>query len=132
MGGIYWCLNLVLSQASCFAAAKLYTDNASDGGDGSDAAGGNGTLGKVEGEGRGFPPSAAMAVIQAAFALWLVSLVGFFASIDKSYLHTFFDLVSSKQHVVRKFRTAPNDYEKMMVFTYHKSYYASFQKDIKV
>ena len=132
MGGIYWCLNLVLSQASCFAAAKLYADNASDGGDGSDAAGGNGTLGKVEGEGRGFPPSAAVAVTWAAFAFWLLSLVGFFASIDKSYLHTFFDLASSKQHAVRKFRTAPNDYEKMMVFTYHKSYYASFQKDIKV
>ena len=28
MGGFYWCLNLALSQASCFVAAKLYKDYA--------------------------------------------------------------------------------------------------------
>ena len=118
LGGFYWCLNLVLSQASCFVAAKLYIDN---------VGGGEGTVEKVEDEeGKGFPPSAVMAVIQAAFALWLASLLGFLVSIDKNYLHTFFDLASAKQHATRKFRAAATDYEKFAIFTVHPSYRSSF------
>ena len=137
MGGFYWCLNLVLSQASSYAAAKFYVDNV--GGGDSDrievkelsfgnATAGNGAL--VE-EGEGLPPSAVMFIIQVAFALWLVSLIGFFKSINKDYLHTFFDLASAKQHAARKFRNATTDFEKFAIFTVHKSYRASIQKEVK-
>ena len=48
--------------------------------------------------------------------LWLASLIGFFKSIDKDYLHTFFDLASAKQHAVREFCNATNNFESMQVF----------------
>ena len=142
LGGFYWCLNLALSQASCFAAAKLYVDYA-DVRDGPAEMvelyiGSNVTAGSAaadaedeEEEGEGFPPSAVMFIIQVAFALWLLSLIGFFASINKDYLHTFFDLASGKQHAARKFRNATTDFEKFAIFTVHKSYCAPVQKEIK-
>ena len=93
---------------------------------------GNGTpLEGNEGESRGFPPSTVVNIIQVAFAVWALSLIGFFTSIDKNYLHTFLDLTSSKQQAVREFRNATSDFERMQVFGYHKSYYASIRKEIK-
>ena len=115
-----------MSQASCFAAAYLYVEF-DVGMVGNIPLGDEPFAVEVEAreEGGGFPPSAVMTVIQVAFVLWLVSLVGFFTSIDKAYLHTFFDIASAKQHAVREFRNATNAFEKLQVFGYHKSYYAS-------
>ena len=47
-------------------------------------------------------------------------MIGFFASIDKAYLHTFFDFASAKQHAAREFRNATSDFEKLQIFGYHK------------
>ena len=130
LGGTYWCLNLVLNQASCFAAAKLYTDNAGYGGSpiaelptvNAAVAVVNATaLDESAEEREGFPPSAVMAILQVSFALWLLSLFGFFASIDKAYLHTFFDFASGKQFAVREFRNAKTPFERLQIFGYHKS-----------
>jgi len=134
MGGFYWCLNLVLSQASCFVAAKLYLDNPKGSGDG--PAGTEeldiGTAAEeVEGEGGGFPPSAVMAILEVASALWFVSVAGFFASINKDYIHTFFDVASGPQHVAREFLNATNDHGRSNVFLNHRSKFAAIEADIK-
>ena len=79
----------------------------------------------------GFSPSTVMPIIQVSFALWLMSLIGFFNSIDKEFLHTFFDLASSKQFAVRKFRTATTDFGNFQVFGCHPAYYRSIKGEIK-
>ena len=131
MGGFYWCLNLVLSQTSCFVAAKLYVGSGEE-----EPHIGNTTLGNTTAAedvgGEGLPPSAVISIIQAAFALWLVSLIGFFSSIDKTYLHTFFDLDSGKQYLARKFRNATSDCERITIFGHHQSQFVSIQKEVKV
>ena len=114
----------MLNQASCFVAAKLYIDNID-------------VTVEVEGlhteEVKSNLSLAVMTILQVAFSLWLASLIGFFASIDKNYLHTFVDIASGKQHVAREFRNATSDFEKLQIFGFHKSYWAStsLQKEIK-
>ena len=133
-------MNLVLSQASCFAAAILYNDNIGYGGRPTvELPSGDATVAVVNAtaldehaeEREGFPPSAVMAILQVSFALWVLSLFGFFASIDKAYLHSFFDFASGKQFAVREFRNAKTPFERLQIFCYHKSYYAAIQGEIK-
>jgi len=112
LGGVYWCMNLVMSQASCFVAAKLYIDH---------TAGETGSLSQ----------DTITTLLGTSFALWMFSFTGFFASIDKAYLHTFYDIASGKQHVVRSFRNATSDEDRIQVFKRHPSFYRSIADEIK-
>ena len=76
-------------------------------------------------------PETVFALTAAGFVLWSLSLIGFFASIDKKYLHTFFDFASAKQYSVGHFFANTEDQEKIKIFDYHPSFYASIHKDIK-
>ena len=113
MGGFYWCLNLLLSQASCFGAVALYT--------------------KYGDEGTSVLSfDAVTKVVTCTFTLWLISLLGFFSGIGKRYLHTFYDFASGKQFVVWTFKNATSDYEKILVFKRHSAYWFSIKDELRV
>ena len=122
MGGVYWCLNLVMSQASSFVAAKLYIDH---------TVGNDEEEGGEEAETNVLSQDLITKLIATSFALRLLSFTGFFASIDKAYLHTFYDIASGKQHVVRSFRNATSDEDRIQVFKRHPSFYRSIADEIK-
>ena len=119
MGGFYWCLSLVLGQAACFAAGWLYVATS------------NAEAGRAEGGAAGLEGSTISKAVWALFCAWSFAILGLLLSIDRSYLHTFFDLASGKQFVVREFRASATDFEKIQVISYHPSFYASNKAEVK-
>ena len=68
--------------------------------------------------------------MQLSLSLPLSPLREIKKSIDK-YLHTFYDLATGKQHVVRSFRNATTDEERILVFKRHPSFYRFIAGELK-
>ena len=62
----------------------------------------------------------------------MISLGGFFFSIERDYFGTFFDTRTGKAFLCDLWRNGTADKERFYVCSKHKSYYKSINKDLKL
>ena len=117
LGGFYWGFSLFANQASCFLAGYAFLRYEYE-------AGADNT-GVVSSE------MFLWAVLGTGFALWVVSFVAFFLTIDAKYYPTFTSVQSGRQHVADTFRNATTDEEKVLIFKRHPDYYERIQEEVK-
>ncbi len=91
-GGAYWLMSIWTNQVVCFMSVWAYSEHYD----------GPGKLDRAV----LFPTFGVLA------GVWAAALAGFFLSIECTYLSTFVSLETSREHAVRKFRTADGDDER--------------------
>jgi hypothetical protein len=115
IGGLYWCMCLLLGQGTSFVAVTLYYRE-SVGGKYDDGATSSGDLWRL------------MGGLEAAFVVFFAIFV---AMINKNYVATFFSGLTAKQFKRRWFMGASNDEAKIAIFGCHPSYYEDFRGEVK-
>ena len=115
-GGLYFCISILISHASCFVAAYLYIKDRA-----SSASLQQEKFGAVE----------LWAVLSGVEGLFLLSFTFFLLKINRKYVKTFFSTMTGKQFCVVNFHNATNDVSKIEVFDQHPSYYASIRDEVK-
>ena len=116
MGGFYWLMNMVWTQASVFGAIKLKE-----------------TFGRQieEDVGERFVKDEDYITIATVLLmLWLVALLGLLICSEKEFRRTFFSIMTGKQYNEALFRS-DEDEIKMQVFDTHSSYNRHFEASIK-
>ena len=116
MGGFYWLMNMVWTQASVFGAIKLKE-----------------TFGRQieEDVGERFVKDEDYITIATVLLmLWLVALLGLLICSEKEFRRTFFSIMTGKQYNEALFRS-DDDEIKMQVFDTHSSYNRHFEASIK-
>ena len=111
VGGIYWTFNMIAHQLFCFVSVYLLQE-----------------FGEDIDEAR---VTALWIIVTALFIFTNANFCWFLTLINKKYLTTFFDMRTGKQFLCDLFRDASTDKEKFYIFSKHKSYYKSINKEIK-
>jgi hypothetical protein len=115
IGGLYWCLCLLLGQATSFVAVHLYcSERIGAQKDGSTSAR---DLWSLAGG------------LEAAFVVFFAIFV---SMINNKYVVTFFSTITSKQLAQRNFRGATSDRAKFNVFAKHPTYYENIRGEVAV
>ena len=70
-------------------------------------------------------------IIISLFSLSMLCFATFMKLIKKEYRHTFYSSISGKDFLCQTWRNAQADKEKMYVFSKHRSYYKSINKELK-
>ena len=104
MTGAYWAMNLVLNQAGCFVAVKIYVDH---------------NFGQQDKLNEDVLWKLCLGL--SIFALLNFKL--FLMKINQKYVPTFFSTMTGPQFVCANFRKASTDYMKFDIFTHHPMYY---------
>jgi len=115
MGGFYWLMNMVWTQASVFGAIKLKEK-----------------LRQIEedvGE-RFVKEEDYLMIATVLLLLWFVALLGLLICSEKELRRTFFSIMTGKQYNEALFRS-DEDEIKMQVFDTHSSYNRHFEASIK-
>jgi len=71
-------------------------------------------------------------VVVVLFVFSIIGFISFLLSINMQYLRTFTDIRTGKQSVCDNWTDVTTDRERFRVFSKHKSYYKSINKEIKV
>ena len=111
IGGMYWSMNVVLNQALCFLSVYLYEKFATE-----------------------KNSNIAEHLFYLVFGLFLISVLNFLmflSLINKKYLGTFFNTQTGKQFLCETWQIAGADKERFYIFSKHKSYYKSINKELK-
>jgi len=117
MGGFYWLMNMVWTQASVFGAIKLKEEF------------GPGTEEEIEME-RVVKEEDYMTFATVLLLFWLVALLGLIFGSEKEFRRTFYSIMTGKQYNEALFRSGEDEI-KMQVFATHSSYNRHFEEDIK-
>ena len=135
LGGAYWSFNLVLNQFLCFVAVFLYTKFGKEivDSDSTPETDIEPSLSSLA------PTSAPVELVQyplwtfviSLFFLTVLSFLGFLRFINRKYLVTFFDRRTGKQFLCDLWRSTETDKERIYVFSKHRSYYKTIEKEIK-
>jgi len=114
MGGLYWLMNMVFTQASVFGAIKLKE-----------------VYGwSEEVEGRVIEDEYYTTIAIWLFVVWFVSLLVLLLSSEQEYVFTFISARTGKQYNRATFDSGVDEVM-MQVFTDHPSYYSSYEDEIK-
>lgn len=113
IGGMYWCVCLLLGQATSFVAAHLYYS-------------------KIEGalEGVAMPTFALWGLLCGLEAAFFFFFVTFVVASERKYARTFVSTMTASQYRIKSFREAKTDQTKMSVIKLHPSYYASIRGEV--
>ena len=69
-----------------------------------------------------------LAALEAAFVLFFTV---FLLTIKRSYIFTFFTMMTAKQFRIKNFREAKTDLAKSNILKLHPSYYATIRQEVK-
>jgi len=118
MGGFYWLMNMVFTQASVFGAIKLKEEFG----------------GQVEGAGReqwrAVKEEDYTMIATVLLLTWLVALLGLMFGSEKEFMNTFYSLRTAKQYNEALFRSGEDEIM-IQALDDHPSYYAHFEDEIK-
>jgi hypothetical protein len=112
MGGIYYSVNVIVSQVSCWVIAALYVTYHEDND-------------KVK-----IKNSNIYIFIGGLQLCWLIAVVLCLSKIKREYLGTFYSTKTSRQHVRSRFLTG-NDAQKMETIFTHTDFWAHFKDEVK-
>ena len=118
MGGFYWLMNMVFTQASVFGAIKLKEEFGRQIED---------DVGEME---RVVKEEDYMTIATMLLLLWIVALLGLMFGSEKELRNTFYSTRTGKQYNEALFRSGEDEIM-IQVFTDHPSYYAHFEDEIK-
>ena len=118
MGGFYWLMNMVFTQASVFGAIKLKEKF----GRGMEEDGG--------GMERVVKEEDYMTIATMLLLLWIVALLGLMFGSEKELRNTFYSTRTGKQYNEALFRSGEDEIM-IQVFTDHPSYYAHFENELR-
>ena len=71
-------------------------------------------------------------IVSGLLSFSMLCFVTFMVLIKKEYRHTFYSTITGKAFLCETWRNAKTDREKFNVFSKHKRYYKSINKDIKL
>ena len=114
MGGLYWLMNMVFTQASVFGAIRLKEEY--------------GWSEVVEG--RVVPDDYYTTIAIWLFVVWFFSLLVLLLSSERELVFTFISARTGKQYNRATFDSGVDEVM-MQVFTDHPSYYSSYEDEIK-
>ena len=117
MGGFYWLMNMVWTQASVFGAIKLKEE-----------------FGRQIEEDAGdwaIKEEDYMTIATVLLLLWFAALLGLRYGSEKEYRNTFYSTMTGKQYCEAMFRSGEDEI-KMQVFDMHSSYSRLLEDEIKV
>jgi hypothetical protein len=113
IGGLYWCLCLLLGQATSFVTVHLYyTERASS----------------LEGGGVAMNLWGLMGGLEVSFVVFFAL---FIATIEQKYVATFFSALTAKNFNQKKFTGASSNRAKFAIFDSHPSYYEYNRGEVK-
>jgi len=118
MGGFYWLMNMVWTQASVFGAIKLKEEFGRQIED---------DVGEME---RVVKEEDYMTIATMLLLLWFVALLGLMFGSEKELRRTFFSIMTGKQYNEALFRSGEDEIM-IQVFGHHPTYYAHFEDEIK-
>ena len=116
MGGFYWLMNMVFTQASVFGAIKLKEEFGRH-------------IEEDDGE-RFVKEEDYMTIAMMLLLLWFVALLGLMFCSEKELRKTFYSTRTAKQYNEALFRS-DDDEIMIQVFSDHPSYYAHLEDEIK-
>ena len=132
IGGLYWCINLILSQASVVACALLYhlyyeEDNA-----GADLATipHNETTNSTGSAAVKLSEEHLKASVGSLISIFLISFTLFVLKIERKYLWTFFSTETGHAKAKRLHRTGKNDFEKSLIVGNNKRQWMSIRGEV--
>ena len=70
-------------------------------------------------------------IVSGLFVMSMLSFCLFLASINRDYIKTFFNTQTGQEFLCETWRNAKVDKEKFYVFSKHKSYYKSINKELE-
>jgi len=117
MGGFYWLMNMVWTQASVFGAIKLKEEF------------GRGVEEEEAGE-RVVKEEDYMTLAAVLLLLWFVALLGLMFCSEKEFRKTFYRTRTAKQYNKALFDSGEDEIM-AQIFTDHPSYYAHYEDEIK-
>jgi hypothetical protein len=115
IGGLYWCMCLLLGQATSFVALYLYYSEREN-------------VWEDSGEKSELDLWGLMESLEAGFVVFFAIFV---STINKKYVGTFFSTMTAKQFRIKAFREAKTDQMKMNILKLHPSYYKSIRSEVK-
>jgi len=118
MGGFYWLMNMVWTQASVFGAIKLKEEF---------GRGMEEDVGEIE---RVVKDEDYLMIATVLLLLWFVALLGLMFCSEKELRKTFYSTRTAKQYNEALFRS-DDDEIMIQVFSDHPSYYAHLEDEIK-
>jgi len=116
MGGFYWLMNMVVTQASVFGVIKLKEEFGRQ-------------IEEDVGE-RFVKEEDHTTIATMLFLLWFVALLGLMFGSKKEFRKTFYSTRTAKQYNKALFRSGEDEIM-IQVFADHPSYYAHFEDEIK-
>jgi len=116
MGGFYWLMNMVVTQASVFGAIRMKEEFGRQ-------------IEEDVGE-RFVKEEDHMTIATMLFLLWFVALLGLIFGSEKELRTTFYSFMTGRQYNEALFRSGQDEIM-IQVFTDHPSYYAHFEDEIK-
>ena len=116
MGGFYWLMNMVVTQASVFGAIRMKEEFGRQ-------------IEEDVGE-RFVKEEDHMTITTMLFLLWFVALLGLMFGSEKEFRKTFYSTRTAKQYNKALFRSGEDEIM-IQVFADHPSYYAHFEDEIK-
>ena len=118
MGGFYWLMNMVWTQASVFGAIKLKEEF---------GRGMEEDVGEIE---RVVKDEDYLMIATVLLLLWFVALLGLMFGSEKELRRTFYSFMTGKQYNEALFHSGEDEIM-ILVFADHPSYYAHFEDEIK-
>ena len=116
MGGFYWLMNMVVTQASVFGAIRMKEEFGRQ-------------IEEDVGE-RFVKEEDHMTIATMLFLLWFVALLGLIFGSEKKLRKTFYSFMTGRQYNEALFRSGEDEIM-IHIFTDHPSYYAHFEDEIK-
>jgi len=117
MGGLYWLMNMVFTQASVFGAIKLKEEF------------GRGVEGEQVEE-RVVKEEYYLTIATVLLLLWFVALLGLMFGSEKEFRKTFFSTMTGKQYTKALFDSGEDEIM-AGIFDNHPSFFAPFEDEIK-
>jgi hypothetical protein len=121
MGGLYFSVNVVLSQAGCWVAAALYSSHYLG-----TAKGDDGSVYSTK-----IPDATIYAALGALLGTWLLSVFLFFSKIKRKYWSTFYSTKTGSQESMSYFLDHDDDETKAYVFTSHEDLWKKIDREVK-
>ena len=116
MGGFYWLMNMVFTQASVFGAIRMKEEFGPQ-------------IEEEVGE-RAIKEEDYITIATMLLLLWFVALLGLMFGSEKEFRKTFYSTRTAKQYNEALFRSGEDEIM-IQVFSDHPSYYAHFEDEIK-
>ena len=125
MGGLYFSVNVILSQAGCWVAAALYSSYYL------------GTASRANDDGTTTASSLKLndatiySVLGALLGTWLLSAFLFFFKIKRSYWSTFYSTKTGCQQAMSIFLENGNDASRSLIFRKHTDLWKKIEREVQ-